>query len=97
MNKEISLLIFIEVKPGLRNNQIEAFNILAPLVLAEEGCLQYELKSVESDENSFVLIEKWSSQKDLDNHDLTPHMIEADKLNPSFRAKAARVLRLANI
>ena len=92
MNKEISLLIFIEVKPGLRNNQIEAFNILAPLVLAEEGCLQYELKSVESDENSFVLIEKWSSQKELDNHDITPHMIEADKL-----LKAARVLRLANI
>ena len=97
MNKEISLIILITVKNGLRQKQIDAYNKLAPIVLNEVGCLQYDLKEVIDNKNEFVLIEKWASQENLDAHDITPHMIEADKLSPTFRAKGATVLKLTNI
>ncbi len=97
MNKEISLLILIETKKGQRQKQIDAYNKLAPIVLKETGCLEYDLKEVIGNKNEFVLIEKWASKKDLLAHDITSHMIEADKLSLSFRAKAVRVIKLTNL
>jgi len=97
MSQEISLLILIETKEGQRKKQIDAFNKLAPLVLKETGCLQYELKEVENNENEFVIIEKWDSKENLLAHEITPHMIEADKNSPTFRAKPATVIVLKNI
>ena len=41
-----------------------------------------------------ILIE---TKKDLDAHDITPHMIEADNLSPLFRAKPANVIVLSDI
>ena len=97
MNQEISLLILIEVKPNCRQKQIDAYNKIAPIVLKETGCLQYELKEVENKENEFVIIEKWATKKDLLSHDVAPHMIESDKLNLTFRAKPAIVIKLLSI
>ena len=97
MNKEISLLILIETKKGQRQKQIDAYNKLAPIVLKETGCLQYELKEVENNENEFVLIEKWASKESLSAHDITIHMIEADKSSPTFRSKPVTVIKLLNI
>ncbi|MDO5654090.1 MAG: putative quinol monooxygenase [Brachymonas sp.] len=91
---EINLLILIEVMPGKRNIQLEAYKKLKPLVLAEAGCLQYELFSDASDENKFVLVEKWASQRALDTHDQSEHMVAADALNPTFRAKPAQVIKM---
>ncbi len=41
MSEEISVVVLIEVIPGQREAQINAFKKVEPLVLAEEGCLQY--------------------------------------------------------
>jgi len=97
MSQEISLLILIETKKGQRQKQIDAYNKLAPIVLTENGCLQYELKEVENNENEFVLIEKWASKKDLEAHDVTSHMIEADKISPTFRARPVTVIIMKDI
>ena len=97
MNKEIAMMILIEVKEGRRDEQINAYKKLLPLVLAEEGCLQYDLKAVEGNSNGFVLLERWASKEALDSHDNAPHMIESDKNNVSFRAKPAQVLKLSDI
>ena len=59
---EINLLVFIEVLPGKRAEQIEAYKALKPLVEAEPGCLRYELLADSNDENRFILIETWASQ-----------------------------------
>jgi len=96
MKQEISLLVFIEAKEGHRQQQIDAFNYLAPIVRDEKGCLQYDLKEVQDNENAFVLIERWASSEDLAAHDVTPHMIEADKASPAFRAKPATVIKLVD-
>jgi quinol monooxygenase YgiN len=97
MPKEISLVILIETKPGRAREQIQAFKHLQPLVLAEKGCLQYELHRVTGEENKFFLIENWASQEDLTAHDQTAHMVTADAHSPSFRAKPAIVFGLEKV
>jgi len=95
--EEINLIVMIEVMPGKRNVQINAYKKLKPLVEAEPGCLKYELFCDEVDENKFILIEKWASQTALDTHDLSEHMVAADALNPTFRAGSAKVIKMASV
>jgi quinol monooxygenase YgiN len=90
----VNLIVLIEVQPGKRQQQIQAYEKLKPVVLAEPGCLQYELFTDAADENKFVLVEQWTSQAALDAHDQTAHMVEADRLNPSFRAKPVLVVKM---
>jgi quinol monooxygenase YgiN len=93
----VNLLVLIEVQPGKRLQQIQAYKKLRSLVLAEPGCLQYDLFADASDENKFVLLEHWASQVALDAHDQTAHMVEADQLNPSFRAKSSVVIKMNRV
>lgn len=97
MNQALSLLVFIEVQDGKAQEQIDAFHQLAPLVLAEEGCLQYELKQVVDSSTNFILIERWRSEEALATHDAAPHMLEAGANNKRFRAKPAELVRLVDI
>ncbi|MGR4880109.1 putative quinol monooxygenase [Streptomyces sp. LARHCF249] len=94
MSQPIRLVILITTLPGRGQEQIAAFERLAPVVRAEEGCLQYDLHQVSGDPDRFVLIERWSSQAALAAHDAAPHMIEADAAAPAFRAGPADVIRL---
>lgn len=93
----VHLLVLIEVQPGQRQQQLQAFEKLKPLVLAEPGCLQYDLFADATDDNKFVLVEQWANQAALDAHDQTAHMVEADRLNPSFRAKPAVVVKMHRV
>ena len=95
--EEVNLIVMIEVMPGKRGNQLEAYKRLKPLVKSEPGCLKYELFCDAADENKFVLIEKWASQAALDAHDMSEHMIAADALNPTFRAGPAKVIKMASV
>lgn len=97
MSQKISLIIIIEVKPGRRMEQIQAFNDIRDQVITEEGCLKYELLAVENDVNRFVLIEEWASKEALSAHDITSHMISYDAKSPLYRAKPAQVLELTCI
>jgi quinol monooxygenase YgiN len=92
MSQVVTLVILIETKIGCSNEQIKAFKTLAPLVLAEDGCIAYELTQVTDDENRFVLFEKWKSMDALKIHDATSHMKAADIHSASFREKPATVL-----
>lgn len=93
----IHLLVLIETQPGKRAMQIEAFEALRPLVLAEPGCIQYELFADDEDENRFILVEKWASREALAVHGKTAHMVAAGERNPSFRAKPASVIRMSPV
>ena len=93
----VHLLVLIEVQPGQRQQQLQAFEKLKPLVLAEPGCLQYDLFADATDDNKFVLVEQWANQAALDAHDQTAHMVEAGRLNPSFRAKPAVVVKMHRV
>jgi quinol monooxygenase YgiN len=92
--EEVNILVHIEVMQGKAKEQIEAYKRLKPLVLAEPGCIQYQLLSDEHNENKFILIEKWASQAALDAHDITEHMLAADAHSPTFRANPAHVVKM---
>ncbi|MFE2282929.1 putative quinol monooxygenase [Streptomyces sp. NPDC059443] len=95
MSQPIQLVILISTLPGRGREQVAAFERLAPVVRAEEGCLQYDMHQVSGEPDRFVLIERWSSKEALAAHDATPHMIEADAASPAFRAGPAEVIELA--
>lgn len=95
MSQPVQLIILISTLPGRGREQAAAFERLAPLVRAEEGCLRYDMHQVSGDPDRFVLIERWSSQEALAVHDATPHMTEADAASPAFRAGPAEVIELA--
>jgi len=96
MKEEISVVVLIEVIPGQREAQINAFKKVEPLVLAEAGCIQYELKADQDNENRFVIIERWASAEALAAHAVSTHMVEAGKHNHLFRAKPPEVIKLSN-
>lgn len=92
---EVMLVISIKTRPGMRHQQIAAFEKLAPLVRSEAGCIQYDLHAVVDDNDRFMLIERWASAEALAAHEVTPHMINADAQNPIFRAAPAQVVYLS--
>ncbi len=97
MSSKISCLVFIEVKEGRTQEQIDLYNQIKPMVLAEPGCIEYELKRVKGSDTKFVLVEQWESREALEEHDATPHMIDADSKSPSFRAKPAEVVEIIDV
>ncbi|MER8046360.1 antibiotic biosynthesis monooxygenase family protein [Streptomyces sp. NPDC094032] len=94
MSQTIKLLIRITALPGRGGEQVAAFERLAPVVRAEDGCLQYDLHRVADDPDRFVLLERWASAEALAAHDAAPHMAAADAANKAFRAGPAEVVRL---
>lgn len=94
MSDEVRLVVIINTQSGRGSEQLAAFELLAPLVRAEPGCIQYDMHPVAGNSDSFVLIEKWASKEALAAHNLAPHMLEAAKRNPTFRAGPATVLLL---
>ncbi|MFT7389537.1 MAG: quinol monooxygenase YgiN [Candidatus Endobugula sp.] len=99
MKNAIKLIILIQTQPqpGKSNEQIDLYNKIKPLVLAEEGCLSYQMSRVAGSDVKFVLIERWKSKGDLALHDETPHMKEADSISPSFRTGPATVIELIDL
>ncbi|WP_329402911.1 antibiotic biosynthesis monooxygenase family protein [Streptomyces melanogenes] len=53
----VRLHILITTLPGRGQEQVDAYERLAPIVRAEQGCLQYDLHRVVDDPDRFVLVE----------------------------------------
>ena len=79
----IHVLATISFHPGKRAEWLEEFRRLQPLVLAEQGCLEYDVAfdiptglSVQPpvNENEAMVIEKWSSLDALQAHLSAKHM-----------------------
>lgn len=91
----IHVVATLTVDPARRAEFLAAFAELTPLVLAEEGCLEYgatidqptpiEVQELAGDA-AVVVIEKWESVETLEAHLAAPHMAE-------FREKTAEMSR----
>ena len=73
----------ITAQPGQREKVLAAFNANVPAVLAEDGCIEYgatvDAKDIPASRNSvgqdtFVVVEKWTSLAALQAHAVAPHM-----------------------
>ena len=81
-----------ELKEGCREQFIEIAKANVPNVLAEEGCIMYQLNENfdsglpaqnDLDPNTLTFVECWESQAHLDAHLATPHMARfRDQVTP---------------
>ena len=63
-----------KVKPEFRQTFLEHMQELAPVVLAEEGCIKYQQNISAADEHTLFLYEEWQSEAHLLTHLDSPHM-----------------------
>lgn len=71
------ILLAVSFKPKQEcvSKFVEIFNNIIPIVKNEEGCIEYKfLKDLDKDE--YFLFEQWESDKHLDAHLATEHMVE---------------------
>ncbi|NJO37986.1 MAG: antibiotic biosynthesis monooxygenase [Rhizobiales bacterium] len=79
----VHVLAVITTKPGMRATMLEIFNANVPAVHAEDGCIEYGATidhenagefQTRFGENTFVVVEKWTSLEALKAHSKAPHM-----------------------
>ena len=56
------------VQPERRRDLLETMRGMLEPVRVERGCLSYRLYEDVEDRNTFVLVEEWKTQKDLESH-----------------------------
>ncbi len=81
----IHVIASVEVVAGKREEMLAEFHKIVPLVLEEEGCIEYgpaidtqtdiSLQNIKG-ENILTIIEKWESTETLKAHLAAPHMNE---------------------
>ena len=81
----IHVIASLDVVAGKRDDVLTEFHKIVPLVLAEEGCIEYgptidaktdfELQNIKG-ETILTVIEKWESVATLKAHLEAPHMVE---------------------
>jgi len=74
---DLNVVALIKAKPGSEDTIQGALESLVEPTRAEAGCISYELYRSASDPTTFVTVEKWQSQSDLDAHMQTPHIAAA--------------------
>ena len=81
----IHVVATIQLTAGQRDNFLEHFHRLVPLVHAEEGCIEYgPTVDLETDISAqgparpdvVTVMEKWESLEALQAHLVAPHMLE---------------------
>jgi quinol monooxygenase YgiN len=72
----IDVVAVITAKSGSESIIEGALRTLASHSRNDHGCISYELFASETTPGTFVTIEKWESQEDIDAHMASPHMAE---------------------
>ena len=57
----------------------------------EEGCLSYQLYEAVTDENNFVMVEKWENQQAIELHNATSHLQNFAKKVPDYSRDAPKI------
>src|SRR5450432_3373296 len=94
MTDPVRVVAILQADQGKGPDQLAAFEQLAPLVRAEDGCLQYDLHAVVGAPDRFVVVEQWASREALDAHMASVHMAAYAAGVSAFRAQPADVLIL---
>lgn len=72
--ESLKIVAMIRVKPGKREEMIQAALAVIEPTRVEKGCQEYEFFSSVDDENLFTFVETWTSPAALDEHLQTPHI-----------------------
>ncbi|MEO5983320.1 MAG: putative quinol monooxygenase [Pedococcus sp.] len=74
---ELHVVATIPAKSGSQDTVRDVLTKLAAATREEEGCLAYDLFESAAAPGTFVTVERWRGQADLDAHLTTPHIAEA--------------------
>ena len=101
----IHVVVEVELAAGKRESFLEEFHKVVPLVLQEEGCVEYEpaidaVTDIDAQHvcgpDTVVIIEKWESLQALKAHLVAPHMIDyRPKVKPFVQSSTLRILETA--
>ena len=61
------------VRPERRSDLLKTMRGMLEPVRVERGCLSYRLYEDVEDRNTFILVEEWETQRDLESHIRTDH------------------------
>jgi quinol monooxygenase YgiN len=71
---DMPVVAVITAKPGSEKLVGEALSALVEPTRAEAGCVSYDLFVSAADPATFITVETWRSQAELDAHLQTPHV-----------------------
>jgi quinol monooxygenase YgiN len=71
---EVYCLSYFYAKPEHRENLINSLLKLVEPTQAEKGCLQYELLLDNEKPNFLIMLEKFTNQQALDEHEQQPYV-----------------------
>jgi quinol monooxygenase YgiN len=74
---DLPVIAVITAKPGSEQLVQQALTELVEPTRSEPGCLSYSLLVSAADPATFITVETWRSQADLDAHLQTPHVQQA--------------------
>ena len=74
---DLTVVAVITAQPGKEDVVRDALAALVPPTLQEEGCLGYVLSESAAAPGTFVTIETWRAQADMDAHMQSPHVAQA--------------------
>ena len=57
----------------------------------EEGCLSYQIYQAVTDENNFVMVEKWENPQAIELHNTMSHLQKFAKKVPNYSRKAPQI------
>lgn len=84
----------IAPKPGRLEDVVAAFTDVSPLVHQEAGC---ELYAAHTDGEVVVIVERWTSEQDLDAHANGAALVRLDRLLGDALAAPTKVWKLQNV
>jgi quinol monooxygenase YgiN len=76
----VTVVAVLTPKPGLGPQVIESFRQVSPLVHAEHGCELYAAH-LEQDGDTVVMVERWTTRADLENHAAGAPLARLNQLN----------------
>jgi len=83
----INVIAIITAQEGQRDELLDAFKAVVPLVHKEKGCIEYQPvtdtenagSQAKIGDDSYMVIEKWETMDDLRAHAASSHMAEYGK------------------
>ncbi|MCX6469772.1 MAG: putative quinol monooxygenase [Corynebacteriales bacterium] len=74
---DLHVVATIPAKPGFEKEVGDALAELAAATREEAGCISYDLYESQAEPGTFVTVELWKAQSDLDAHMASPHLTAA--------------------
>ena len=72
--EKVTVIAYIEVKPGAEESFLQAANIVVAATRDETACLNYDLHQSDEHPNLFMFYENWTSMAGLQQHAQSAHI-----------------------